>query len=326
MNINGSRILVTGGAGLIGSSTIDVLLRDHDPRQVVIFDNLVRGRLANVERALADKRVTFVEGDIADSAAIERATRGMDAVIHLAALRITACAAEPRQALEVMCDGSFNVVEAARLAGVTRVVAASSASVYGLADSFPTREDHHPYNNRTWYGASKVMLEGLLRSYNAMYGLPYVAMRYFNVYGPRMDIHGKYTEVLIRWMDRIANGQPPLILGDGLQTMDFVYIDDVARANVAALRADCDDEVFNVASGCETSLAELASALLSVMGAQGLVPEHGPERSVNPVPRRLASTEKAERLLGFRSQVGLHEGLSQLVAWWRVHRAEMVCA
>jgi UDP-glucose 4-epimerase len=326
MNINGSKILVTGGAGLIGSSTIDLLLREHTPTKIVIFDNLVRGRLANVERALADKRVSFVEGDIADSAAIERATRGMDAVIHLAALRITACAAEPRQALEVMCDGSFNVVEAARLAGVTRVVAASSASIYGLADSFPTREDHHPYNNRTWYGASKVMLEGLLRSFHAMYGLPYVAMRYFNVYGPRMDIHGKYTEVLIRWMDRIANGQPPLILGDGLQTMDFVYIDDVARANVAALRADCEDEVFNVASGCETSLAELASALLSVMGAQGLVPEHGPERSVNPVPRRLASTEKAERLLGFRSQVGLHDGLSQLVAWWRVHRAELVCA
>ena len=326
MNINGSKILVTGGTGLIGSSTIDALLREHTPAKIVIFDNLVRGRLANVERALADKRVSFVEGDIADSAAIERATRGMDAVIHLAALRITACAAEPRQALEVMCDGSFNVVEAARLAGVRRVVAASSASVYGLADSFPTREDHHPYNNRTWYGASKVMLEGLLRSYHAMYGLPYVAMRYFNVYGPRMDIHGKYTEVLIRWMDRIANGQPPLILGDGLQTMDFVYIDDVARANVAALRADCEDEVFNVASGCETSLAELASALLSVMGAQGLVPEHGPERSVNPVPRRLASTEKAERLLGFRSRVGLHDGLSQLVAWWRVHRDELVCA
>jgi len=326
MNINGSRILVTGGAGLIGSSTIDLLLHKHTPAKIVIFDNLVRGRLANVERALADKRVSFVEGDIADSAAIERATRGMDAVIHLAALRITACAAEPREALEVMCDGSFNVVEAARLACVRRVVAASSASVYGLADSFPTREDHHPYNNRTWYGASKVMLEGLLRSYHAMHGLPYVAMRYFNVYGPRMDIHGKYTEVLIRWMDRIANGQPPLILGDGLQTMDFVYIDDVARANVAALRADCEDEVFNVASGCETSLAELASALLSVMGAQGLVPEHGPERSVNPVPRRLASTEKAERLLGFRSQVGLHDGLSQLVAWWRVHRDDLVCA
>ena len=326
MNINGSKILVTGGAGLIGSSTIDLLLREHTPGQIVIFDNLVRGRLANVEHALADKRVSFVEGDIADSAAIERATRGMDAVIHMAALRITACAAEPRQALEVMCDGSFNVVEAARLAGVKRVVAASSASVYGLADSFPTREDHHPYNNRTWYGASKVMLEGLLRSYHAMYGLPYVAMRYFNVYGPRMDIHGKYTEVLIRWMERIANSQPPLILGDGLQTMDFVYIDDVARANVAALLADCEDEVFNVASGTETSLGELASALLTVMDAHGLVPEHGPERSVNPVPRRLASTEKAERLLGFRSRVGLHEGLSQLVVWWLANRAEVACA
>ncbi|OYY67036.1 MAG: NAD-dependent epimerase [Burkholderiales bacterium 28-67-8] len=326
MNINGAKILVTGGAGLIGSSTIDLLLREHTPAQIVIFDNLVRGRLANVERALADPRVSFVEGDIADVAAIERVTRGMDAVIHMAALRITACAAEPRQALEVMCDGSFNVVEAARLAGVKRVVAASSASIYGLADSFPTREDHHPYNNRTWYGASKVMLEGLLRSYHAMYGLPYVAMRYFNVYGPRMDIHGKYTEVLIRWMERIANGQPPLILGDGLQTMDFVYIDDVARANVAALKADCEDEVFNVASGTETSLAELASALLTVMEARGLVPEHGPERSVNPVPRRLASTEKAERMLGFRSRTGLHEGLSQLVVWWFANRAEVVCA
>ena len=326
MNINGARILVTGGAGLIGSSTIDLLLREHACGQIVIFDNLVRGRLANVAHSLADPRVSFIKGDIADVAAIERVTRGMDAVIHLAALRITACAAEPREALKVMCDGSFNVVEAARLAGVKRVVAASSASVYGLADSFPTREDHHPYNNRTWYGASKVMLEGLLRSYHAMYGLPYVAMRYFNVYGPRMDIHGKYTEVLIRWMERIANGQPPLILGDGLQTMDFVYIDDVARANVAALRADCVDEVFNVASGTETSLGELASALLTVMDTHGLVPEHGPERSVNPVPRRLASTEKAQRMLDFRSRTGLHEGLSQLVVWWRANRAEMVCA
>ena len=308
MNINGAKILVTGGAGLIGSSTIDLLLREHTPAQIVIFDNLVRGRLANVERALADPRVSFVEGDIADVAAIERVTRGMDAVIHMAALRITACAAEPRQALEVMCDGSFNVVEAARLAGVKRVVAASSASIYGLADSFPTREDHHPYNNRTWYGASKVMLEGLLRSYHAMYGLPYVAMRYFNVYGPRMDIHGKYTEVLIRWMERIANGQPPLILGDGLQTMDFVYIDDVARANVAALKADCEDEVFNVASGTETSLGELASALLTVMDAHGLVPEHGPERSVNPVSRRLASTERPSGCWAFAPARGCTRG------------------
>ena len=249
MHIDGARILVTGGCGLIGSTTIDLLLREHQPEKIVILDNLARGSLANVEAALKDPRVQLVRGDIRDADIVRRATEGMDAVIHMAALRITACAADPREAMQVMCDGSFNVVDAAHHAGVKKVVAASSASIYGLADHFPTREDHHPYNNRTWYGASKVMLEGLLRSYHSMYALPYVALRYFNVYGPRMDIHGKYTEVLIRWMERIAAGQPPLIFGDGEQTMDFIYIDDIARANVLALQSDQTDEVFNVASG-----------------------------------------------------------------------------
>ena len=320
MDIDGKTILITGGAGLIGSATIDLLLRDHAPAQVLILDNLVRGSTANVEHALADRRVRFVRGDICDMATVASTCKGVDAVIHLAALRITACAADPRRAMEVMCDGSFNVVDAARQAGVQKIVAASSASVYGLADRFPTPEDHHPYNNRTLYGASKVMLEGLLRSYHAMHGLPYLAMRYFNVYGPRMDIHGKYTEVLVRWIDRITEGRPPLILGDGHQTMDFVYIDDVARANVLALQSDCDDEVFNVASGRETSLRDLAAALLQVMGATHLEPEYGPERSVNPVPRRLASTRKAESMLSFRAEVDLAQGLDRLVRWWQVHR------
>ena len=319
MNIHGSSILVTGGCGLVGSTTIDLLLAQHSPARIVILDDLSRGTLANVQRALADRRVTLVRGDIRDAATVESATRGMDAVIHMATLRITACAADPRAAMGVMCDGSFNVVEAARAAGVQKVVAASSASVYGLADLFPTREDHHPYNNRTWYGASKVMLEGLLRSYNDMYALPYVALRYFNVYGPRMDIHGKYTEVLIRWMERIAAGQPPLILGDGSQTMDFVYIEDVARANIRALESEVTDDVFNIASGTETSLNELAMALLEVMGSK-LRPEYGPERKVNPVSRRLADTGKAERLLGFRAQVDLRQGLHRLVKWWRANR------
>jgi UDP-glucose 4-epimerase len=237
----------------------------------------------------------------------------------MAALRITACAADPREAMEVMCDGSFNVVEAARQADVKKVIAASSASIYGLADAFPTREDHHPYNNRTWYGASKVMLEGLLRSYHSMYGLPYVAMRYFNVYGPRMDIHGKYTEVLIRWMDRIDSGQPPIIFGDGHQTMDFVYIEDVARANVLALASDESDAVFNVASGTETSLRQLAETLLKVSGSD-LPLEFGPERSVNPVSRRLADVSKARELLNFEASVGLEEGLARLEDWWRSNR------
>lgn len=317
MDLDGKTILITGGAGMIGSATVDLLLRDHRRTRIVILDNLSRGTTANIESALKHLRVRFTLGDICDAATVAGACRNVDAVIHLAALRITACAADPRRALEVMCDGSFNVVDAARQAGVRKIVAASSASIYGLADVFPTPEDHHPYNNQTWYGASKVMLEGLLRSYHAMYGLPYVALRYFNVYGPRMDTHGKYTEVLVRWIDRIAQGQPPLILGDGHQTMDFVYIDDVARANVLALESDCDDDVINVASGRETSLRELAAALLKVMGATHLAPEYGPERSVNPVPRRLASTRKAESLLGFRAEVGLEEGLDRLARWWQ---------
>lgn len=315
MDIDGASILVTGGSGLIGSTTVDMLLQQASPARIVILDNMVRGSLANLEQALQDRRVQLIRGDIRDVEAVRRAMEGIDAVIHLAALRITACAAEPREAMQVMCDGSFNVVEAAQAAGVKKLVAASSASIYGLASSFPTREDHHPYADRTWYGASKIMLEGLLRSWHTMYGLPYVALRYFNVYGPRMDIHGKYTEVLIRWMERIDAGLPPLILGDGKQTMDFVYIDDVARANLLALQSDADDEVFNVASGVETSLADLAAALLRVMDAD-LTPEYGPERKVNPVSRRWADVGKAERRLGFRAEVGLEEGLARLVDWW----------
>jgi UDP-glucose 4-epimerase len=322
MDIKDSNILVTGGCGLVGSTTIDLLLRDYSPASIVIFDDLSRGTLANVEAALKDSRVTLVQEDIRNVEAVHSAMQGMDAVIHMATLRITACAADPREAMGVMCDGSFNVVEAAQVANVKKLVTASSASIYGLADSFPTREDHHPYNNRTWYGASKIMLEGMLRSFNEMYGLPYVALRYFNVYGPRMDIYGKYTEVLIRWMERIANGQSPLILGDGTQTMDFVYIEDVARSNILALQSERNDDVFNIASGTETSLNDLAAALLKVMGSD-LQPEYGEARTVNPVSRRLADMTKAEQVLGFKAQVDLEDGLFRLVEWWRANQTEV---
>ncbi|MFO1418568.1 MAG: NAD-dependent epimerase/dehydratase family protein [Methylotetracoccus sp.] len=300
MDIKDSSILVTGGCGLVGSTTIDLLLRDYSPGRIVILDNLSRGTLANVEQALQDPRVTLVRDDIRDIDAVHRATAGMDAVIHMATLRITACAAEPREALGVMCDGSFNVLEAAQAAGVKKVVAASSASIYGLAEVFPTHEDHHPYNNRTWYGASKIMLEGLLRSFNDMYGLPYVALRYFNVYGPRMDIHGKYTEVLVRWMERIAAGQSPLILGDGTQTMDFVYIEDVARSNILALEADVEDDVFNVASGSETGESTRGRCLVARHGFGTPNPNTGKSTRAIRSPRRLA-IPRAERLLGFRA-------------------------
>ncbi len=325
MDIDGANILVTGGAGLIGSTTIDLLLHDHAPGRIVVLDNLVRGNSKNLESALTDPRVELVRGDIRNTDTVGAVMKGMDAVIHMAALRITACAANPRDAMEVMCDGSFNVVDAARHAGVKKVIAASSASIYGLADTFPTPETQAPYNDQTFYGASKTFVEGMLRSYHAMYGLEYVALRYFNVYGPRMDLHGKYTEVLIRWMERIADGKPPLIFGDGHQTMDFVYIEDVARANVLALQSEHAHEVFNVASGTETSLRGIATALVGVMGAD-LAPEFGPERSVNPVSRRLASIEKAERLLGFKARVGLKEGLTRLVHWWQSNREAVAAA
>ena len=315
MNLRDARVLITGGAGLVGSTIADQLLAEG-VGEIVVLDNLVRGRLENLAAPLAARAVRLVDGDIRDRETVAEAMAGIDVVFHQAAIRITQCAEEPRLALEVLADGTFNVVEAAVAAGVGKVVAASSASVYGMADEFPTTESQHPYNNRTLYGAAKVFNEGVLRSFHDTHGLPYVALRYFNVYGPRMDVHGVYTEVLIRWMERIARGEPPLILGDGSQTMDFVYIDDVARSNIHAATADCDDGVFNVASGTETSLAELARALLAVMGSS-LTPEHGPERSVNAVRRRIADVSAARDVLGFETKVGLDEGLTRLVSWWR---------
>ena len=266
--------------------------------------------------ALRSGAVELVEGDIRDRELLARLSPGCDLVFHLAAIRITQCAEEPRLALEVLADGTFNVLEAAVAAGVRKVVASSSASVYGLAEQFPTTERHHPYNNDTLYGAAKVFNEGLLRSFTSMYGLATVALRYFNVYGPRMDVHGVYTEVLVRWMERVVAGQAPLVLGDGLQTMDFVFTEDIARANLLAAQADVSDEVFNIASGTETSLLDLARALVRVMGRPDLQVEFGPARAVNGVTRRLADTTLAAERLGFKAEVDLEEGLRRLVAWW----------
>ena len=258
------KILITGGAGLVGSHIADQLV-GSGASEIVIFDNFVRGRRENIAKSLKNGNVKIIEGDIRDRQLMSAVLQGVDVVFHQAAIRITQCAEEPRLALEVLADGTFNVLEAAVKAGVKKIVAASSASVYGLAEEFPTTERQHPYNNRTLYGAAKAFNEGLLRSFYEMFGLNHVALRYFNVYGPRMDIYGAYTEVLIRWMERIAAGKPPLILGDGTQTMDFIYIEDVARANILAAQANVNDEVFNVASGIETSLNDLAYALLKVM-------------------------------------------------------------
>jgi UDP-glucose 4-epimerase len=308
------RALITGGAGLIGSHIADRLVREGF-QEIVVLDNFTRGRRKNLEPAAAAGNITIVEGDIRDTDLLREVTEGIDIVFHEAAIRITQCAEDPRLAHDVLATGTFNILEAAVAAKVKRVVVASSASIYGQAEEFPTRETHHGYDNRTIYGAIKLYGEGLLRSFHEMYGLNYVALRYFNVYGPRMDAFGVYTEVMIRWMERLANGQPCLILGDGNQTMDFVFVEDVARANIMAAKSSITDDVLNIASGTETSLRELAEALGRVMDVE-CPPEYGPARKVNPVSKRLADVSKAERLLGFRTQVSLEEGLRKLVEWW----------
>jgi UDP-glucose 4-epimerase len=311
----GKRVLVTGGAGFVGSHIIDLLI-EGGCTDVVAIDNMVRGRVDNLARALASGHVRLVEGDIRDHSLMKSLVEGAAIVFHQAALRITQCAAEPKHAMEVMADASFSLFQLCAEAKVSKVILASSASVYGHADEFPTTERHNPYNNRTLYGAAKAFNEGLLRAFNDMYGLNYVALRYFNVYGPRMDIHGRYTEVLVRWMERIAKGQPPIIFGDGLQTMDMVDVRDVARANILAALSDASDIVLNIGSGIETSLLDLAVAIARVMGRPGLAPLHEPERAVNPVPRRLADVSKAKQLIGFEAKIGLDEGLRDLVTWW----------
>lgn len=314
-DIVGSRVLITGGAGFVGSHIADALLA-AGVTEIVAIDNLVRGRREHLDAACAHSNVTFVEGDIRDADLVRRHMRGIDYVFHEAALRITQCAEDPRLGHAVMVDGTYNVLEAAVQAGVKKVIAASSASVYGEPSALPMDETH-PYNNRTLYGAAKIANEHLLRSFNEMYGLPYVALRYFNLYGPRMDAHGQYVEVMIRWMNSIERGEPPRIFGDGTQTMDFVYVGDVARANLAALRADASDAVLNVATGQQTSLRELSELLCAIMGRPDLRAEYAPERTVNPVHHRQGATERAREVIGFSAEVGLREGLERLVAWWR---------
>jgi UDP-glucose 4-epimerase len=283
--------------------------------EVIVLDNFVRGRQENLEAALRSDRVQIVYGDIRDRATVHRWMDGCAYVFHQAAIRITLCAERPRDCIEVMVNGTFNVLEACVQHQVKKVVLASSASVYGMAAQFPTDESHHLYNNRTLYGAVKVANEQMARAFNDMYGLPYVALRYFNVYGPRMDVTGAYTEVFIRWLDCIDRNERPKIFGDGSQSMDFIYISDIARANLLALQSTATDDVFNVASGRETSLLELWQALQRVTHAYHLEPEFLPERRVNGVRRRLGGVRRAAERLGFRATVDLEEGIRQLVAW-----------
>lgn len=310
--LSGRRFLITGGAGFVGSTIADQLL-EAGAAEIRIIDNFVRGSWSNVKPALDSGRVKVIDGDVRDAELVDELTEGVDYVFHQAALRITRCAEAPREAVDVLMTGTLNVLEAAVRHKVKKIVAASSASVYGEPSYLPM-DEAHPFNNRTMYGAGKIANEQMLRAYYTTSGLPYAALRYFNVYGPRMDLTGVYTEVLIRWLEAIEAGRPPLIFGDGEQSMDFVFVADVARANLLALESDVTDEVFNVGTGVQTTLNQLCAALLKLSGSS-LKPEYRPARTVANVSRRRSSIEKAEQLLGFRAGVNLEEGLRRLIEW-----------
>lgn len=320
-SLSGSCCLVTGGAGFIGSTIVDQLL-SAGAQEVRVIDNFVRGSWANLEPALAKGRVRVTEGDLRNASLVDSVIEGTDFVFHQAALRITRCAEAPKEAVDVLIGGTMNVLEAALRYRVRKVIAASSASVYGEPSYLPIDESH-PFNNRTMYGAAKIANEQMLRALYETSGLQYVAFRPFNVYGPRMDITGVYTEVLIRWLDAIEAGSPPLIFGDGNQSMDFVFVEDVARANLLAAQSDLTDEVFNLGTGVQTSLKELCNLLLQISGSF-IRPEHREARAVANVQRRRAATEKAERLLGFKAEVALEQGLRQLIRWRHAAKAAAV--
>lgn len=321
IDLKGARILVTGGAGFIGSFIVDQVL-EAGAEHVVVVDDFVRGRHESLADARATGRLTVVEGDIRDAALVDRLTDGSDLVFHQAALRITQSAEDPVRALQVMVNGTQNVLEAAVRHGVKKVAAASSASVYGDPSYLPMDEGH-PFNNRTLYGAAKIANEQIMRAYNEMYGLRYVMFRPFNVYGPRMDVFGAYTEVMIRWLERLGRGEPPVIFGDGLQTMDFVYVEDVAAAYLKAMTADVSDEVLNCGSGVETSLKELCSLLCAAAGYPDVEPVYAPPRKVAPATRRQACTKRARERVGWEATTSLPDGLARLVRW---HRSVMAGA
>jgi UDP-glucose 4-epimerase len=313
VDLKGKRVLITGGAGFIGSHIVDQLI-EEPVKEIVVLDNFVRGSRANVARAAQDPRVHVVEGSITDCDLLRDVMDGMDGVFHLAALWLYECVHEPRSALEVNAVGTYNVVEAAQRAGVARVVYSSSASVYGDAVSTPMTEEH-PFNNRTMYGATKIAGEQFFRVFHEQHGMDYVGLRYMNVYGPRMDYKGAYVSVIMKVLDRIGAEEPPLVFGDGSQSYDFVHVDDVARANVLAMKNEATDEFFNIGIGVKTTINELVHMLLALAGSD-LEPEYCPQEKMF-VTHRVGSTEKAERLLGFRAAISLDEGLRSVVAWRR---------
>jgi UDP-glucose 4-epimerase len=321
MDIRGKKFAVIGGAGLIGSHTVDLLAKE-DVGEIVIYDNFVRGSMENLSEALVDPRVKIFEagGDICQTDVLHEALKGADGVFHFAALWLLQCHEYPRAAFDVNIQGTFNVIEACQAQDVKRLVYSSSASVYGDAVEEPMTEDH-PFNNKNFYGATKIAGEAMAHAYHHRYDLPYVGLRYMNVYGARQDYQGAYIVVIMKMLDAIDRGEPLKVYGDGSQAYDFVYVRDCAAANLCAMKADTVDRYYNVGTGRRTSVKELAELLIRLTGAnQGI--EYVPE-GLTFVQSRIGDPERAKEEIGFAAKVGLDEGLKALMEWRDSHKAEV---
>ena len=322
MEIRGSRVLVIGGAGFIGSHVVDEL-RKEDVGEILIYDNFCRGTLSNLEEAQNDPRVRIYEigGDICQTDILDSAMKGVDYVIHLAALWLLQCYEYPRAAFDVNIRGTFNVLEACVNNKIKKLIYSSSASVYGDAVEIPMTEDH-PFNNKTFYGATKIAGEQMCRAFHHRYGLNYVGLRYMNVYGPRQDYRGAYIAVIMKILDRLDKGLSPIVYGDGSQAYDFIYVSDCAKANLCAMKADTTDTFYNVGRGIQTTIKELTETILEITHSD-LKIQYEPEGTTF-VKNRVGCPKKAETEIGFKAEVGLREGLKRLIEWRKNHKEEVM--
>jgi len=317
MSLIKSKVLVIGGAGFIGGFVVAELLK-HDVKEVVIYDNLTRGKLDNIKNALQDNRVTLFPfgGDIRETDVLDKAFEGVDYVFHLAAMWLLHCKDFPRTAFDVNIAGTFNVLEACVKHKVKKLVYSSSASVYGDALEVPMTESH-PFNNKDFYGATKIAGEAMCTAFNDRYGLEIVGLRYMNVYGPGQDQHAVYSGVVPIMLNKIEAGEQPVINGDGSQAYDFIYVEDVARSNISAALSDVKIGFYNVGTEIQTSIKELCDTILELKESDLKVKyvPYSEDDSRALVQNRIGSRQKAEREIQFKYKYSLREGLQMLIDW-----------